>query len=293
MRPKVDFLGIGAQKSATTWLDVNLRKHPDIWMPPIKELHYFDRSPEYSSQSHLSKKSPLKSYLSRKLKRENRFSTLKNLTRSIINDPASALWLCKYFYLKPNDSWYLSLFEHGGNKIKGEITPDYSMLNDKDVYKVHELLPDLKIIFLIRNPIYRCWSQIRFYWSKNPNFNTKNLKKFIDSPQQTLRSDYTRTMDLWTNYFPKEQFFIGYYDDVENNPEKLFTDILNFLGTDRILITNSINEKVHVSKKYEMPNEIKKYLAKKYQPLIKELAETIGGPTITWLKEAEEILTKV
>ena len=37
-----DFLGIGAQKAGTTWLSHNLQLHPEVWMPPVKELHYFD-----------------------------------------------------------------------------------------------------------------------------------------------------------------------------------------------------------------------------------------------------------
>ncbi len=36
------FLVIGAQKAGTTWLDRNLRTHPQIWVPPEKEIHYFD-----------------------------------------------------------------------------------------------------------------------------------------------------------------------------------------------------------------------------------------------------------
>ena len=36
-----DFLGIGAQKAATSWLDSILRNHPDVWLPPVKELHYW------------------------------------------------------------------------------------------------------------------------------------------------------------------------------------------------------------------------------------------------------------
>ena len=35
------FLCIGAQRSGTTWLYRNLSKHPAVWMPPHKELHYF------------------------------------------------------------------------------------------------------------------------------------------------------------------------------------------------------------------------------------------------------------
>ena len=36
------FLCIGAQKAGTTWLHAQLRSHPKVWLPPIKELHYFD-----------------------------------------------------------------------------------------------------------------------------------------------------------------------------------------------------------------------------------------------------------
>src|SRR4051812_18116714 len=38
-----DFICIGAQKAGTGWLYEQLRAHPDFWMPPLKELHYFDR----------------------------------------------------------------------------------------------------------------------------------------------------------------------------------------------------------------------------------------------------------
>ncbi len=35
-----DFLGIVAQKSGTTWLHDKLWRHPQVWLPPIKELHH-------------------------------------------------------------------------------------------------------------------------------------------------------------------------------------------------------------------------------------------------------------
>ena len=38
-----DFLVIGGQKCGTTWLQDNLEQHPQIWLPPTKEVHYFDR----------------------------------------------------------------------------------------------------------------------------------------------------------------------------------------------------------------------------------------------------------
>ena len=39
-----NFLGIGAQRSGTTWLDRQLRSHPQVYLPERrKEVHFFDR----------------------------------------------------------------------------------------------------------------------------------------------------------------------------------------------------------------------------------------------------------
>lgn len=37
-----DFIGIGAQKAGSTWLHENLSRHHQLFLPPEKELHYFD-----------------------------------------------------------------------------------------------------------------------------------------------------------------------------------------------------------------------------------------------------------
>ena len=37
-----NFLGIGAQKAGTSWLHEMLKLHPDVGLPKVKELHYWD-----------------------------------------------------------------------------------------------------------------------------------------------------------------------------------------------------------------------------------------------------------
>jgi len=39
-----NFLGIGVQRSATTWLYECLKEHPQIFLPDKKELHFFDNN---------------------------------------------------------------------------------------------------------------------------------------------------------------------------------------------------------------------------------------------------------
>jgi len=42
MKRKIDFIGVGVQKSATTWVYKCLTEHPDVSPAKRKEVHYFD-----------------------------------------------------------------------------------------------------------------------------------------------------------------------------------------------------------------------------------------------------------
>lgn len=298
MTHKVDFLGIGVQKAATSWLWQNLRHHPDIWVPPQKELHYFDRSPKYSSPSYLASKHlihrlvGLESY-------NKRFKTLliNKLRRAIESkDWERISWYLRYCLGTYNDDWYLSLFEFGEGKIKGEITPSYSILDLEDVKQIEEILPELKIILVLRNPIERAWSHIRYDWTRQLFDNISNaykIKSFIEAPDQTLRSDYVRMLKIWSSCFPREQIYVGFYDDVVHKPQEIIQDILEFLGVKNLGNFNNtaINRKVNVSKKMNIPSDVQYYLANKYYPELQKLNDLVGGHSVVWLKEAEKILS--
>ncbi|MGI9569745.1 MAG: hypothetical protein ACR2PH_08415, partial [Desulfobulbia bacterium] len=38
---KPDFIAIGPPKTGTTWIYKNLEAHPEVWMPPDKEIRHF------------------------------------------------------------------------------------------------------------------------------------------------------------------------------------------------------------------------------------------------------------
>jgi len=48
MKPKINFLCVGAQKSGTTTLFEILKQHPDIYLPEVKETHFFDDDALYN-----------------------------------------------------------------------------------------------------------------------------------------------------------------------------------------------------------------------------------------------------
>ena len=286
----IKFLGIGAQKAGTSWLHKNLKEHPEIWMPPRKELHYFDRSPNYPSPSFLASdnfstringqeehhkdfKKKLEQELTQALKNTNNDETIK--------------WYLNYFLGTYNDDWYNSLFTQGKHQVSGEITPAYSFLSIKDIQHIHTLYPKLKIILILRNPIERAWSHLRFHIKLNKfskNSDIEEMKQFIDSEKQVLRSDYLSIIHNWSSIFPKKQLHICFYDEIKESPQNFLNNIFNFLEISPLLLNQqTLEKKVNVSTSKSMPIDIEKYLRRKYTQSIKELANTLGSYTKNWL----------
>jgi Sulfotransferase domain len=42
-RAKPNFLYVGAAKAGSTWIEYALRDHPEIYLPPVKDIYFFDR----------------------------------------------------------------------------------------------------------------------------------------------------------------------------------------------------------------------------------------------------------
>lgn len=283
----IDFVGIGAQKAGTTWLYERLKELPDFAMPPIKELHYFDRDPAYLSPNRLNEASLLK--------RLTHPSWIKSSTRKTLRAFNTSYqdfrWLKRYYFSNYTDQWYQSLFE-GLNGISGDITPAYSMLSIDDIEKMHALLPDVKLVFLLRNPIDRAWSQYRFisrHFERlqiDPN-DPKNMEDFIGSDRQELRSNYRQTIERYLTYFRGDQLLLGFYDAIEEQPRVLLEDVVSFLGgTSRGVGQHcKYTSTTHVSESLTMPRKIQEILREKYYDQLKELSITYGGYCEVWFEK--------
>ena len=118
-----DFMGIGFQRCGTSWLDDQLRRHPSVWLPSIKELHYFDARdptrpiPSYRYRTHVRW-------------RVRQYATavkagLQGRQARIPTTASDLRWDLRYFTGRADDRWYASLFENAkarGSTV-GEITP--------------------------------------------------------------------------------------------------------------------------------------------------------------------------
>ena len=299
-----DFLGIGAQKSGTRWLYENLKNHPQISPSPLKEIHYFDLQKKENWKYHPIQTIDFASR-KRKLLKSHFLSRSKNNLKDIINfrySMSNFLWDINYFFRFRNDDWYLNLFSKKlkGANLSGEITPAYSILPENLVQHISYLCPNTKIIFLIRNPVERAWS--------SAVTTIPNEKKVSDMPfshfkwafnrkASLIRDDYITSIDIWSKFYNSNNFYIGFFDEIKNNPENLLLDICDFLGvsTNFSFFENSATKIFQSSKGIkgkspQIPKECELYLYKKNYKLLKKLHERYGSYASKWLEQANKIL---
>jgi len=285
----MDFIIIGAQKAGTTWLYKRLCELDDFDMPPVKELHYFDRSSKYHSTSLLS-------HTSWSSKIQDRI-WLKSMLRDISSMATKGnihqlKWAFKYYFATCNDAWYLSMAKQRKGLV-GDITPAYAMLEQEDIQHMYQLLPKAKIIFLIRNPVDRVWSSFKYYKRGQPieKINQEDVLKFADWEGQKLRSDYLRTLELYSSIYPKQQILLGFYDAIVDQPLDLLTQVVSFVGGTTANIESQCNLKAinNTSLKMPLPPALRKILQEKYQDMIQLMAARFGAYANNWLGGEERM----
>lgn len=279
--PLPDFLCIGAQKSGTTWLYAQMKQHPKIWLPVVKELHYFDRP-------HIDRYI-FKIFSNTKLGKFVR-STLKRM-----KNPKYTKWVFQFLFYKRTNQNYHLLFKPDVNQICGEITPAYARLNQSTVDQIGTLLPNTKIIFLIRNPVDRIWSQLKM--NKRIRFKSENIDYDeilkIKSDFAYQNSAYTSNLEKWSKNYDSSQIFIGFFEQILQNPEELLSSIYSFLGVDSTsnFLPRDIHKAHNAGNDTKIPIDLEKSLTASLMPEIQNLHKKFNNTyTKHWLSRALEVM---
>ncbi|MFZ2725012.1 MAG: sulfotransferase [Methylococcaceae bacterium] len=220
-------IGIGAQKSGTTWLASYFSAHPQILMSPIKELHFFDsiytpqlcarlEADKINSFVHIAHHLQLEDIVEKNA-RYSRFDKLMDGIK-IGNDINNYR---NYFARHAKDELAYC-----------EITPAYSLLDTKGFAAIKSLADDVRLIFLMRNPVDRFWSGLRMQAQKKPQVLEK-VEKFLNKSRFALRTDYNKTLTNVYEVFPKERVFVGFYEHLFNT--QTITQLCQFCDIDFIV----------------------------------------------------------
>ena len=285
-----DFICIGAPKAGTTWLYSQFKKHPDIWVPIVKELRYFDRK---FPIARVMEKKGIKRGLLGAYRDYSRILILRSYKKALLERSfKDMIWVHRYLSGELTDQWYCSLFDDRNGYVKGELTTDYCALSEEAVGHIHDLLPYLKIILLIRDPVERAWSHARMLLpdllgKKLENISEQEFIDYLRHPAAKQKGMYSRILEVWEKFYPESQISIGFYDDIRSSPERLIRQQLGFLGVNTEVpeIISGLHTKVNVGKgARRIPDRIHNILAEEYREELDRLRPRFADYVDSWTR---------
>ncbi|MCV6585599.1 MAG: sulfotransferase [Marinibacterium sp.] len=175
-----DCIVIGAPKCGTTTLCNALMRHPQIYMYPKKEIHYFNH------------------------------------------------------HFDRGFDWYKGFFSDAKpGDIIMEGTPDYAMSNhvEQSMARMIALLPQVKVIFMVRDPIARIQSHFVQMISNTGRVMSPSAA-LERHPEIVETSDYMRIMQVLRHHLPQERILVLFLDDYAADKSATHRRVLQFLGAD-------------------------------------------------------------
>ena len=218
---------VGATKAGTSWLYDHLAAHPACAFRTIKELHYFSMTEPQHFDTALRKG-------------QDEIATLKD-QRAALSDAARDWadrrlqdlrdWQ-KVLRLRKIDLPAYREFltaNHAGAQLVGDITPAYALMPTDRLKSLLHLGADVRIIYLMRDPLARLWSHVRMVVQRNApqQFATEAqalLTRMLagdlsgEGKGIAARGDYAAILPKLARAFDPTRLLVLFYEDMLTLP---------------------------------------------------------------------------
>lgn len=144
--------------------------------------------------------------------------------------------------------WYLAHFEQllasdkakrakpGDKLLLGEKSAGYCGLTPSRIRLVHRLLPDARLILMVRDPVKRHWSHAKRYFSKAKK--QRRGYESLSSRQQLHRffsrtrrfSEFSTMIENWTDVYPAGRLLIVSQEAAIADPLQTFDRVMRHIG---------------------------------------------------------------
>ncbi|MDG1737398.1 MAG: sulfotransferase, partial [Paracoccaceae bacterium] len=217
--------GLGAPKAGTSWLHGYLAAHPDVYVPPMKELHFFN-SVDGNLAGRLSKldekRAKIEDRIERGVELPTKLDELQDV-RSLLEDGSDAAY--RTYMTERADA----------RAVMADITPAYGLLSLERLLEM-QAMGKSRFIYLMRDPVARLWSNVRMNAVRIVKKSGDDLSATCNallqkvlggkSPALQARCDYASTLKNIANIDPK-RVLIAFYEELFTN--ETVTRICDFL----------------------------------------------------------------
>jgi hypothetical protein len=211
VKDTLDFIIIGAQKAGTTSLFEYLRQHPELSLPPGKEVPYFSHE--------AARARGWTAYM----RKGFRFAD------------ASSKW-----------GTVTPQYMVGGLWDQPNPLPSNEVYDERTVpMRIRECLPEIRLIAILRDPVDRARSHYRM--AVMNEIEKRTFDQAIDhllrpdvleharrEPNETTGyvawGEYGRILAGYFDIFSREQILVLFTEDLRNDPEQLVRRVYKFVG---------------------------------------------------------------
>jgi hypothetical protein len=265
------FLCIGATKAGTTWLHDQLSVHPAVNMPVIKELHYFNTLyvPEHDVWAPKAVRRSIREALQRARQDPpgQRNRPLIRHLRGLLDEDTFT------------EAWYRRCFERPGHegKVSGEITPAYAELPETGIRNVLALLPDVRIIYILRHPFDRAMSHLRMdaFRSETPAEASALMDLLASNGHILSRGDYAQHLPRWQAALSTDRLLVLPFGMIRSNPAELMARVEGFLGLPAFE-KYPLSSKVNKTRSIDVPTSVVEYIRDQVEPQVQYILNTFG-----------------
>jgi hypothetical protein len=213
----VDFLLIGAQKAGTTSLFEYMRRHPQVHMPPEKELSFFDRKYDRGPDWYLT-------------------TALRKAPVGARCGEASVGYMGGAPFGTPGD---IDRWENGA---QASYSRPYEEIIPR---RISQLIPNVKMICVLRDPVERAYSHYlmamlnrlelrRFDDAVSALLDPSALERARAAPSDTnsyvVYGEYARILGGFTRVFPRDQLMVVFSTELAQRPADTLASIFRFVG---------------------------------------------------------------
>lgn len=254
VKPGPDFIGIGAQKCATTFIYQMLRRHPEICFPATDDKVAF----------------PIIVLDGREMKtwpKEIQFLTGPN---------SGVGW-----------ESYMGIFEDKLSNLQyGEISPCYLAAPLDRINQLKSHVPEVKLFVVLRNPIERDWSAIKMIAERKGTLDDEaELLEMVNWEHIEEMGNYAAGLEKWLSVFPKSSLKIMFYEHLTRDADDFFSELSDFIGVDPDYFYEMKKDVVYKGPDIKMPIEVRNALISKHKSQVFYLEKLLPDKQLDWLIE--------
>lgn len=195
---------------------------------------------------------------------------------------------------------YEDLFKDANpSQARGDMSVNYCMLTTPVIRQVHRILPHLKFILTLRNPIDRSWSQLKLIHDlmdiRDQQLKELGVSQILQTLGQcrvTRRSDFLAILKRWQSVYSPEDFHLSLFEQVRKNPKDYLDGAFKHLGVDpkRLPTKVDLKKRVHAGGSEDMPDLVRWWLCRRWLEPVKALNQHLDGMVEHWVTDIERDL---